>query len=192
MFISVKYAHHAGRGHPKWSVFPANAYFQTMTIDAAIDARNHGEYRQARQILEELLLFEPESALVHYHLAVTHGMQGEDRPAIFHYRAALDTGLPEVEEGQAALAMSATLRSQGRYLEAARFLREILTRRPQDDGLRAFLALTLHKLGMHAEAVTILIRLLVTTSSSSHIRTVAPILSFYADSLDQRTEEQSA
>jgi tetratricopeptide (TPR) repeat protein len=163
-----------------------------MTIDAAIQARNHGEYRRALRILEELLLFEPDSALVHYHLAVTHGMQGEDRPAVFHYRAALDTGLPELEEGQAALAMSATLRSQGRYLEAARFLREIITRRPQDDGLRAFLALTLHKLGMHAEAVTILIRLLVTTSDSSHIRTVAPLLTFYADSLDQRTEEQSA
>jgi hypothetical protein len=36
------------------------------------------------------------------------------------------------------------------------------------------------------------IRLLVTTSESKHIRSLAPVLSFYADSLDQRTGSRSA
>ena len=143
-------------------------------------------------ILQQLLLFRPGDGALHYQLAVTFGMQGDESAALKHYRTALDAGLPEVEEGQAALAFTATLRSQGRFLEAARFLREMLARRPHDDGLRAFLALTLHKLGMHSEAVQTLIRLLVTTSDSSHVQSIAGILSFYADSLDQRTEPWSA
>ena len=163
-----------------------------MNIATAIEYRKNGEYEHARDILEQMLVFAPKDAQLHYHMAVTCGMQGDETPALEHYRAALEAGLPDQEEGQAVLATTATLRSQGRFLEAARFLRKMLERRPNDDGLRAFLALTLHKLGMHSEALQTVIRLLVTTSESKHIRSLAPVLSFYADSLDQRTGSRSA
>jgi tetratricopeptide (TPR) repeat protein len=157
-----------------------------MTIEDAIQLRSKGQYEASRAILDQLLLFAPDDALIHFQLAVTHCMEGNEADALAHYRSAIDAGLPDAEEGQAMLVYASTLRSQGRFLEAARFLREATARRPDDDGLRAFLALTLHKLGMHAEAVQLLIRLLVSSSASQSVQTLGPVLSFYADSLDQR------
>lgn len=155
-----------------------------MNIEAAIELRREGALAEARSVLEELVRAEPDNALAHYHLATTCVGQGEDAPAMEHYKCAMDGGLPEEEDGHAVLAYAALLRAQRKYLRAARFLQESLSRRPDDDGIRVFLALTQHKLGMHTEAVQSLVRILISTAESPRIQDLSPMLSFYAGDIN--------
>jgi len=166
------------------------AYYLTMKLETAIHLRQQGELTRAQAILEELLETSPEDPLVHFHLATTCIGRGDDRTAMDHYKAAIDAGLPSEEDGQAVLAYAALLRSERKYLRAARFLQESLSRRPDDDGIRVFLALTQHKLGMHTEAVQSLVRILISTSDSPRLRELSPMLSFYAG--DIRFQPHSA
>jgi thioredoxin-like negative regulator of GroEL len=151
-----------------------------MDIETAIELRRRGSLDEAQKVLEAILQETPGDPLAHYHMATTFIGQGDDAAAISHYKLALDAGLPDEEDGQAILAYAALLRSQRKYLRAARFLQESLSRRPDDDGIRVFLALTQHKLGMHTEAVQSLVRILLSTADSSRIRDLTPMLSFYA------------
>lgn len=155
-----------------------------MTLDAAIRLRQEGELAQATTAMEEILTERPQDPMVHFQLATTYVGQGETKAAIAHYEAAFDAGLPEHEDGHAILAYAALLRSQRKYLKAARFLQDALSRRPDDDGIRIFLALTQHKLGMHTEAVQSLVRILISSSDSHRIRELSPMLSFYAGDID--------
>ena len=160
------------------------AYYLPMNIETAIELRRRGALDEAQQVLEAILEETPGDPLAHYHLATTCIGQGDDRAAISHYQSALEAGLPDEEDGQAVLAYAALLRSQRKYLRAARFLQESLTRRPGDDGIRVFLALTQHKLGMHTEAVQSLVRILLSTADSSRIQELSPMLSFYAGDIE--------
>jgi thioredoxin-like negative regulator of GroEL len=159
-------------------------YYSGMNIETAIELRLRGSLDEAQQVLEAILEETPEDPLVHYHLATTCIGRGDDAAAISHYKFALDAGLPDEEDGQAVLAYAALLRSQRKYLRAARFLQESLSRRPGDDGIRVFLALTQHKLGMHTEAVQSLVRILLSTADSARINELSPMLSFYAGDID--------
>ena len=163
-----------------------------MTLSQAIEFRNAGFFREAREILTDLLETQPENAVLHYHLGVTLGRLGDHRGAIAAYRTALNLGLDEEDEGRAIVACATTLRAKGRYFEAARELRSGLERRPDDDALRALLALCLHKLGMYGDALHAVMTLLLSTTDSDHIRAHAPLISLYTDELVDRDELETA
>jgi thioredoxin-like negative regulator of GroEL len=155
-----------------------------MNLGKAIELRQKGSLGEARFLLEQLVDEDPEDSLVHFHLATTCIGQGDESDAVDHYRRALELGLPYEEDGKAILAYAGLLRSQRKYLKAAWFLQDALLRRPDDDGIRVFLALTQHKLGMHAEAIQLLVRILLSSSASERIRELSPMLSFYAGDID--------
>ena len=60
-----------------------------------------------------------------------------------------------------------------------------MERFPTDRALSTFLALTLHNLGEHREANSILLKNLVETTDDPGIRLYGRALSFYADRLDE-------
>ncbi len=155
-----------------------------MEISRAIELRRQGSLGEARFLLEQMVDEKPEDSLIHFHLATTCIGQGDEHEAIDHYERALELGLPYDEDGKAILAYAGLLRSQRKYLKAAWFLQDALLRRPGDDGIRVFLALTQHKLGMHTEAVQLLVRILLSSSASERIQDLSPMLSFYAGDID--------
>lgn len=162
-------------------------YFSGMTLEAAIKLRNEGDLDRACNEMKKILEEHPDDPIVHFQLATTYVGRGEIKSAVHHYATAIEAGLPENEDRHAVLAYAALLRSQRKYLRAARFLQETLSRRPNDDGVRVFLALTQHKLGMHTEAVQSLVRILISTAESGRIRELSPMLSFYAGDIDFNT-----
>ena len=163
-----------------------------MTLSQAIEFRNEGFFRKAREILATLVETQPENANLHYQLGITLGRLGDHRGAIASYRTALKLGLPEEDESHAILACATTLRAQRRYFEAARELRRGLERRPDDDGLRTLLALCLHKLGMYDDALHTAMQLLLTTTRSPSINAHAQLIALYVDELIDRDELETA
>lgn len=82
------------------------------------------------------------------------GREAEAEPL---YRAALAGGLADPQRAQAVIQLASTLRNLGRAGESAELLLEQLSAHPEhelSDAVRAFLALALHDLGRHDEAVT--------------------------------------
>lgn len=81
------------------------------------------------------------------------GREAEAEPL---YRAAIAAGLADPQRTQAVIQLASTLRNLGRPGESAELLRTQLDEHPEhelSDAARAFLALALHDLGEHREAV---------------------------------------
>jgi Flp pilus assembly protein TadD len=162
-----------------------------MTLQQAIEFRKSGFFREAKEILEYLIENGATEGAIHYHLGVTLGRLGDHRGAVDSYRTAIELGLDDATERLAILGCAATLRARGRFFEAARELRRGLERRPDDDALRAMLALCLNKLGMHDDALHTAMQLLLSTTSSPQIREHAHLLSIYVDELVDRDDDAS-
>lgn len=163
-----------------------------MTLVQAIEFRNAGFLKEAREILESLLTETPEDPIIHFQLGITIGRIGEHRAAIASYRHALELGLPDEDEARAILAIATTFRAMGRYFEAARELRHGLELRPGDDAIRALLALCLNKLGMYDDALHMTMQLLLATTNSPSLLEHSALLSIYTEELIDREDAATA
>lgn len=91
-----------------------------------------------------------------YESAGAYDFAGREAEAEPLYRRALGRGLEEPERSRATIQLASTLRNLGRPAEAVELLRDLLADRPDDvlaPDARAFTALALHDLGLHAEAL---------------------------------------
>lgn len=91
-----------------------------------------------------------------YESAGAYDFAGREAEAEPLYRRALAAGLAEPERSRAVIQLASTLRNLDRPAEAVELLRDLLAARPDDPlapDARAFAALALHDLGLHAEAL---------------------------------------
>jgi predicted Zn-dependent protease len=73
----------------------------------------------------------------------------------------------------------------GDHAKAAEILRGGVARFPQNRAMQVFLAMALHNVGEHAQAMEILLRNLAETSSDPEISAYKEALSFYANRLTE-------
>ena len=78
---------------------------------------------------------------------------GREAEAIPLYRSALDGGLPEAKRPQAVIQLASSLRNVGASAEAVALLEELQPDPATSPGAQAFLALALHDLEHHNEAL---------------------------------------
>nr|WP_216857410.1 tetratricopeptide repeat protein [Paenibacillus tritici] len=158
----------------------------TSTIEAAIALRTSGQAEEARVLLLELLSADDSNAELHYQLAWTHDVLGLEREAVSYYERSLALGLADAEQKAGAmLGLGSTYRTLGEYAASRVILEQGALEFPQRAEFQAFLAMTLHNLGAHTEAMELLLKLLADTSADAGIQEYSKAIMFYADKLEQ-------
>ena len=93
-------------------------------------------------------------------------------------------GLDEGRDG-VLLGLGSTYRALGQYPEAVEVLGQGVSEFPADRSMQTFLALALYNVGEHRQAVDLLLKHLVETTSDPGIRSYEKALRFYTGRLDQ-------
>ena len=158
----------------------------THTLEAAIELRSSGRAEEARSILLQLLAADEGNAGLCYQLAWTHDVLGLEREAVTYYEQSLALGLPDEEQRAGALlGLGSTYRTLGDYSRSRELLEQGIQAFPGRAEFKAFLAMTLHNLDAHSEAMELLLKLLAETSDDPGIRSYSTAIKFYADKLEQ-------
>ena len=130
-------------------------------IDAdKLRAKNHHE--EACQLLVQLASEFPTNPVVQYKTACVYDFLGREREAIPYYHAAIENDLPDTD------------------------LQEGLSRFPDANEIKVFLAMTLYNLGENHEAVSSLLQVITDTTSDEKIESYERAIRFYAEDLNKK------
>lgn len=121
----------------------------------------------------------------HLHIAWSYDNQGLESEAAQHDNAALTGGLGEKDHFEALFGLASTLRSLGKYHEAAVWFEKACTHFPNAKEAMPFYAMCLYNFGEHKNAVEMLLSLLIDTTSSKDILTYKRAITLYAQDLDR-------
>ncbi len=154
------------------------------TLERAIRLREAGELEEARAVLMRLIERNPEDPAVNYQCAWVHDRMGREREAIPFYERAIGRGLSGGDLEGAILSLGSSYRAVGNHAKAAEVLRGGVAHFPRNRAMQVFLAMALHNVGGHAQAMEILLRNLAETSSDPEIAAYKEALSFYATCLN--------
>jgi len=155
------------------------------TLERAIRLREAGELEGARAVLLKLQEKNPEDPTVNYQCAWVHDRMGLEREAIPLYERAIERGLSGGDLEGAILSLGSSYRAVGNPAKAAEVLRGGVARFPHNRAMQVFLAIALHDLDEHVQAMEILLRNLAETSSDPEISAYKEALSFYANHLNK-------
>lgn len=95
--------------------------------------------------------------------ASAHDFLGEEAAAIPLYRRALEVGLDEPRRSQAVIQLASSLRNVGDARGAVELLVDFRGHESVGDASDAFLALALHDVGRHADALRVALNALAKT-----------------------------
>jgi tetratricopeptide (TPR) repeat protein len=133
-------------------------------LDVLIGARHGGQTEHLLGLLRKLDTRYPNVAEINYQLAWTLETGGTLAEALPAYEKAVALGLSPNEHANALIGLANTLRGLGQFERAAEVLRSGLRQFPDNREFDVFLALTLHDLGQHAEALQRVLTALVDTT----------------------------
>lgn len=154
-------------------------------IDAdKLRAKNHHE--EACQLLVQLASEFPTNPVVQYKTACVYDFLGRERDAIPYYHAAIENDLPDTDLRGAYLGLGSTYRTLGQYAESKKILQEGVSRFPDANEIRVFLAMTLYNLGENHEAVSSLLQVITDTTSDEKIESYERAIRFYAEDLNKK------
>ena len=121
-----------------------------------------GRYDEAIAILEVILADGPDDPVALYQLGSAHDSAGHEAEAIEPYRRALAGGLDPEMALAARIQLASTLRNVGETRESVEILEAAVAEHPRHRAARMFLALALVSDDRPADAVRILLDLLLT------------------------------
>ncbi len=133
-------------------------------FDAIVGARAHGQFNQLLPRLKDLDVRFPNVAEIAYQIAWTAESLGRHTEALPAYEKAIALGLPPNEHSGALIGLGNTLRALGQHGKAMHTFRTGKALFPQNREFDAFLALALHDLGKHTEALQLVIGALCDTT----------------------------
>jgi tetratricopeptide (TPR) repeat protein len=139
------------------------------TLERAIRLREAGELEEAHAVLLKLLERDPEDPAVNYQCAWVHDRMGREREAIPLYERAIERGLSGGNLEGATLSLGSSYRAVGGRAKAAEVLQGGVARFPQNRAMQVFLAMALHDLDEHDQAMGLLLRNLAAISSDPEI-----------------------
>lgn len=155
-------------------------------LDTIIGARHGGQSGQVLTRLKELDGRHPNVAEINYQLAWTCDSLGREGEALRYYEKAVALGLPPNELSGALLGLGSTLRCLGHYERAAEVLRSGRAQFPDNREFEVFLAMTLHNLGQHAEAMELLLTTIADTADDPGLTAYQRAIRYYAGQLDRQ------
>jgi tetratricopeptide (TPR) repeat protein len=156
-------------------------------LDAIIGARHGGAGATLVQRLRELDQRYPNVPEINFQLAWTCEILERAREAVAYYEKALTLGLTPNDHAAALLGLGSSLRTIGEPARAVDTLRTARTLFPDNHEFGVFLALALHDLKQHAEAMQLLLHLLTETSDDPGIVAHQRAIRFQAGQLKGNT-----
>jgi tetratricopeptide (TPR) repeat protein len=147
--------------------------------------REIGDFQEVESLLTRILAESPDDAEANYQMAWLYDVQGREREAVPFYVRAIAGDLSDEERRGALLGLGSTYRALGEYPQAVEVLRQGVTEFPADRAMQTFLALALPNIGEHRQAVDLLLKHLVETTSDPGIRSYEKALRFHTGRLDE-------
>jgi tetratricopeptide (TPR) repeat protein len=157
-------------------------------LDAIVGARLGGASAVLLPRLRDLASRHPNTPEILAQIAWTCETLGRYREAAGFYERAIALGLPPHELSAATLGLGSALRCLGDYARAEEVLRQGRDRFPDQREFDVFLAITLHNLGRHAEALHLLLGTLIETADDVGITSQGRTIRFLAAQLDRKWE----
>ncbi|MDW6003733.1 tetratricopeptide repeat protein [Vibrio mangrovi] len=154
-------------------------------IEKAIEARKAGKYDESRNLLFPLLNIAEYKAKASLQIAWSYDNEGKEQEAIKYYELALSGSLSAVERFDSLFGLSCTLRSLGDYPKALKCFEQTLAEFPDSAEVQPFYAMCLYNVGRHKEAVSLLLKLLVSATDNDEIKRYQQTISLYANDLDK-------
>lgn len=154
-------------------------------LSYAIQLQARGEFEEARKLLLQVLIHEPDNPQANYRCACVLDALGNEREAISLYERALDNGLDGSDREAAIIGLGSSYRALGEYPKAIEVLRCGASEHPDNRALQVFLAMSLYNTGRHCEAMQLLLRNLAETSEDGDISDYGEAIAFYAEHLDE-------
>jgi tetratricopeptide (TPR) repeat protein len=158
-------------------------------LDAITAARHGGALAESLPRLLTLAERHPNTPEIHYQIAWTHDANDQSAEAIPHYEKAVALGMEPEELAGAMLGLGSSLRVIGELERSERVLREGRERFPDHNEFTVFRALTLHDLGRHAEAMSVMLTTLADTADDPGITAYQRAIRYYADKLNEKKLE---
>jgi tetratricopeptide (TPR) repeat protein len=152
-------------------------------LDAIVGTRAHGQFDQLLPRLQSLDERHPNVAEIAYQLAWTCDTLGRPTEALPCYEKAIALGLPPNELSGAFVGLGSTLRALGQPARAIEVLRSAKRQFPDNRELDAFLALALHDVGKHGEALQLALEVLCDTTDDPGLTTYQRALRHAASQL---------
>lgn len=137
-------------------------------------------------MLSPLLSHSELGPIAHLHMAWSYDNEGKEQNAVHHYELALLGTLPKSDRFDAMFGLASTLRCLGKYDQALDYFKQTIAEYPDAVEVKPFYAMCLYNLGRAHEAVSILLKLLLSTTDSGEIRQYQRAISLYAEDLDRK------
>jgi len=157
-------------------------------LDAVVGARHGGAAAALLPRLQALDARYPNTPEILHQLAWSCAVLGRYRDAAGAYERAIALGLPPNELSSAFLGFGSALRCLGEYARSEQVLRQGQLQFPDQREFEVFLALTLHNLGRHTEAMQLLLTTLVETADNVGLAAYQRTIRFHASQLDKKWE----
>lgn len=154
-------------------------------LNQAIILRQEGKLRESNILLLKMLENNPDDALIHYQCAWSFDILGEESKAVPYYEDAIELGLPDGDLQGALLGLGSTYRTLGEYEKSKNVFVKAVELFPRNRAIQVFYSMTLYNLNEHSQAMELLIKCLVDTTSDKEIMNYERAIRFYSDKLNE-------
>ncbi len=155
------------------------------TLSQARELRKNDELEASQELLLELLTAHPKDPIVLYEVGGAYDVLEEEKEAIPYYTKAINAGLDGADLQECYICLGMCHRNIGDFETAVSILRKAVNIFPEQNSVKAFLALAEYSDAQEDEAMRILLDLLINTTEDEDILKFADTLDFYKDNLDE-------
>ena len=153
-------------------------------LDWAIKLRKEGKQKESNELLVKLVKAFPDDAVINYQCAWSFDLLGKESLAVPFYEAAIQLGLSRNELAGALLGLGSTYRTLGDYEKSKVVFLKGMDLYPNNRAIQLFYSMTLYNLKDHKNAMELLLKCLVDTTSDQEILTYKKAIHFYSDKLN--------
>lgn len=154
-------------------------------LQNAIVLRKKGRLKESNEWLLELVKEYPDDAYLNYECACSFDMLGEESKAVPYYEKSIKLGLSGKDLEGALLGLGSTFRTLGEYEKSKTVFEQGMELFPENRAIQVFYSITLYNLKNHSQAMELLLKCLLETTSDEEIISYKRAIKFYSDKLDQ-------
>lgn len=154
-------------------------------IEKAILLRENGKHKESNELLVKLVQEFPNHAVINYQCAWSFDLLGEEAKAVPYYIRAIELGLPSYELEGAILGLGSTYRTLGEYDKSRTTFLKGIKLFPENRAMKVFYSMTLYNLHENQQAMELLLKCLIETTSDQNILSYKRAIEFYSDKLDE-------
>src|SRR5699024_1146970 len=127
----------------------------------------------------------PNNASVNYQYALNFDLLGEEKKAVTYYERAIKLGLAPQDLEKALLGLGSTYRTLGNYKKSKDTFLKGIELFPNNRVFLPFYSMTLYNLNEYSEAMELLLKCLIETTTDDNILDYKKAITFYSDKLDK-------